>query len=225
MLRLLSSTTALALLSTVSFAADLPLPPEPIPEMIVPVFSWTGFYVGVSGGYAWGDYSYDFDPPDVGSDLEGWVAGGQAGYNWQSGMFVFGGVADIAWSDIEGDSACPNPAFTCDASVEWFGTARANLGLAFDRFMVYGTGGFAYGEMERESVSPGGITLTDENLHIGWAAGGGGAFAVTNNIVLGAEALWVNLEDETYDAAPPLFSEVEIGSDFVVVRGSANFKF
>ncbi|MGH6925801.1 MAG: outer membrane protein [Propylenella sp.] len=229
MSRLLASTAAVALLSTAAFAADLPLPVEPMEEVVAaPAYDWSGVYIGASGGFGWGDYDYIFTQvagtPNVGNDLEGWVAGGQIGYNWQSGMFVLGAVADISWSDIEGNAACPNPAFTCNVDVEWFGTVRGNVGVALDRFLIYGTGGFAYGGIERQSAG-GGAAITQDETHIGWAAGGGIGFGVTNNLTIGAEALFVNLDNETYAAVPPLFSQVDIGADFVVVRGSANFKF
>jgi outer membrane immunogenic protein len=227
-LRLLSSVAAVALSGTAT-AADLPMPAEPIPAMAPVIHNWSGFYVGVSGGFGGGDYTYDFDPPDVGNDLEGWLAGGQGGFNQQSGMFVFGGVADISWADIEGDSACPNPIYACDASVEWLGTARGNAGVAFDRFLIYASGGFAFGGMERESVNTAtGTTLTQDETHIGWTAGGGGAFGVTNNLIVGAEALWVDLDEESFDAAllgGGAFSQVDLGSEFVIVRGNASFKF
>jgi outer membrane immunogenic protein len=234
MIRLLSTSAAVALLSTAAFAADLPVPMEPMEEVVVaPGYDWSGVYIGASGGYGWGDYDYIFTQaagtPNVGSDLEGWLAGGQLGYNFQSGMFVFGAVADISWSDIEGNSLCPNPAFTCDADVEWLGTVRGNLGVAFDRILVYASGGFAYGGMERESINTGtGDTLRQERTHVGWTAGGGVGFGVSDRFTVGAEALWVDLDEETYPGAVvggSTFSQVDIGSEFVIVRGNANFKF
>src|SRR5215831_16810122 len=80
-----------------------------------PVFSWTGFYIGANAGYGWGSGSVDFAgsdstldaiargqiPASLAGDPQGFVGGGQAGYNWQTGLLVLGLEADIQWTDIK----------------------------------------------------------------------------------------------------------------------------
>ena len=67
-------------------------------------FTWTGFYLGLQTGYVWGDASHSFSDGSFGgsSDPNGWVGGGYAGYNWQSGNFVFGLEGDIEGGDVGG---------------------------------------------------------------------------------------------------------------------------
>jgi outer membrane immunogenic protein len=176
-------------------AADLAARPyTKAPVMIDPVYSWTGFYVGGNAGYSWGrsrtDVSY-FNTatgapivPPVGSILSnsfgmnGGIAGGQAGYNWQTGSWVLGLEADIQWSGERGSSAfnCAGtvaggvclPGLTflpagatgtnlaVSESLEWFGTVRGRAGfLATPSVLLYGTGGLAYGSVKSTGVLTG----------------------------------------------------------------------
>jgi outer membrane immunogenic protein len=141
-------------------AADIPARmPYKAPAVVAPVFSWTGFYVGINGGYGGNEYKYPFQAPIVSSSGEatlnssGFLAGGQMGYNWQAGSWVFGVEADIQWSNIKGelDASANTPlgalALSAGSELEWFGTVRGRLGYTWDRLMVYGTGGFAYGSV------------------------------------------------------------------------------
>ena len=110
----------------------------------VPVFTWTGFYVGVNAGYGWGnDDNRGFGLVNRGNDDGGFVGGAQLGYNYQMGMFVLGAETDIQYADLGGNFVVDGVRYGSDN--DWFGTARVRAGLAFDRFMVYATGGVAYG--------------------------------------------------------------------------------
>ena len=85
---------------------DAPLPP-------LPLYSWSGLYIGVHAGYGWSDLDWTGGGTTVGDSGEGWVGGGQIGYNWQRGALVFGVEADISGSGIDGSTVCPNPADDC----------------------------------------------------------------------------------------------------------------
>src|ERR1044071_4195741 len=90
-----------AAMATPSVAADLgPRPVFKGPAYIAPVFTWTGFYVGINGGYGWGDSDWNPGPPSF--DTKGWLAGGTIGYNLQTGSFVWGIEADFDWSNMKG---------------------------------------------------------------------------------------------------------------------------
>ncbi|MGT2434967.1 outer membrane protein [Bradyrhizobium betae] len=182
---------ALSLFTTGALAADMaPRPYVKAPVMVDPVWSWTGFYVGGNGGYSWGrsrtDVSY-FNPvtglgiaPPAGSitnaafDMNGGIAGGQAGYNWQSANWVYGIEGDLQWSGEKGSAVynCVGTAvpaggvclpgltflpagglagttLTIDQSLQWFGTVRGRIGiLATPKVLFYGTGGLAFGEIK-----------------------------------------------------------------------------
>jgi outer membrane immunogenic protein len=173
MRKFLLSTVALFGLTAGAVAADLPVRSAPPPYVAaVPVFTWTGFYVGVNAGWGWQDNNSGdvfvpagtFVAPFVGvsgvvsrggGDDDGFVGGAQIGYNWQFGSFVVGLEADIQGADFGGENVAafvptgfPNTfiATTSGSSFDWFGTVRARVGFAIDRLLVYATGGFAYAE-------------------------------------------------------------------------------
>lgn len=172
-----SSCVALAVIVTGSasaLAADLPSRTVvPVAPIVIPLFTWTGFYAGINAGYGGntndnndrynpyygGAYYGDYDDDSSGG---GFAGGAQIGYNYQFGQFVAGIEADIQYADL-GSSHDRNNEWAYyyytptssgwpyygtnrgDNSVEWFGTVRARLGFALDRALIYATGGFAYG--------------------------------------------------------------------------------
>ena len=180
------ATAAFAAMAAIPAASAADLAPRytKAPPVVVEVWNWTGFYIGGNAGYSWGrsntDVSY-FNSvtglpivPPAGSitnaafDINGAIAGGQAGYNWQTGSWVWGVEADIQWSGEKGRAnfncasalgggAClpaltflpggaGGTAFAYEQSLEWFGTARLRGGfLASPRVLLYATGGLAYG--------------------------------------------------------------------------------
>ena len=103
-------------------------------------YNWSGFYIGAHGGWGFNDGAFD----------DGFVVGGQLGINWQFNNFVFG---------IEGDGS-----FVDYGSVDSLETIRGRVGLAFDRFLVYGTGGGAFQDFD----------------DLGWVGGGGVEYAFTD---------------------------------------------
>jgi outer membrane immunogenic protein len=148
----------LALLSfssvSAAFAADMavkaPMPPAP------PVFSWTGFYVGVNGGAGWGNSSSTSDSSLIGTGstlpiasqgVSGWLGGFQAGYNFQTGVIVFGLEGDFDFADLNGNTACL-VLFNCNVKEDWVSDITGRLGVAaFDRLLMYVKGGFAWADV------------------------------------------------------------------------------
>lgn len=219
MKRLLIASTALVALSFGAVAADLPSRSAPVAAPFVPAapaFTWTGFYAGVNAGYAWGDFTGNggslFD------DGDGFVAGGQLGYNVQLGQFVVGLETDLQWTNFDaGPGVGILAGTTSEAELDYFGTVRARGGFAFDRALVYGTGGLAYG---RSNVSiPG---FSDDNMHLGWTIGAGAEYAFTNNLTAKVEYLYTDLANESVVLGPVT---VNAGAEFSTVRGGLNFKF
>src|SRR5262245_20942410 len=124
-------------------AADLPRPTYKAPAYVAPaVQTWTGFYVGFQAGYGFG--TSDWSSVGVATDPEpkGWLAGLTAGYNLQTGSWVWGLEADIAATGMKDDPACAGPpAGTCETKLPWFGTARGRIGYAgWSGLMPYITG-------------------------------------------------------------------------------------
>ena len=213
MKRLLIAGASVLALSSASFAADLP-PVEPMMPVEAP-FSWTGFYVGIHGGGAWGDADGD-DGTDVFDfgDMEGFVVGAQAGYLWQADWFVFGVEADGSFADLDDEFE------DLDATVEgdYLASFRGRLGFAFDRFMVYGTGGVAFSNLEI------GVAAVDDDANfMGWVAGGGIEYAITDNVSLGVEYLHYDFGDEIFE--PEGVDPIEADYNVDVIRGRLNVKF
>ena len=137
-----------------------------------PVYSWTGWYAGINGGFGWsndgitiaeeggaalGGPGTNYASPSVRTRPEGALFGGQIGYNWHNGMVLWGIEADIQWSDIDG-AVTVGPITTlagpftgttvASTELEWFGTLRGRLGITpWQTTLLYVTGGLAYGKI------------------------------------------------------------------------------
>ena len=171
MRKLLVATAALAaLVGAPAFAADMAAPVYKAPPPAAPMFSWTGFYGGLNGGYGWGHDPVTFSaanaaavpyfvggavPGSVTTNPAGGLFGGQVGYNYQWSNFVAGVETDFDWADIRGTgavgTAAPNFApFTTTAQQKLtsLGTFRGRVGVAADRALFYATGGLAYGRTQ-----------------------------------------------------------------------------
>ena len=213
---LLASVAALGLVAAgAASAADLPSRKGPVaaPVYMPPAFSWTGFYVGANAGYGWGNVNLNGWANNIG-DLDGFVGGGQVGYNYQMGQFVIGAEADFQGADL----GTGRGIFGESVKTEYFGTVRARVGVAFDRFMPYITGGWAYGNVK---TSIPGIGFSSDRSHTGgYAVGAGLEYAVTNNIIAGVEYLYVDLGEKNIAGAG-----TKVGTDFSVVRARLSYKF
>jgi len=226
------------LLSAPAFAADAVLDSEPAPVAEIVVGDWSGFYAGVQLGGAFGDtgvfemdrngdgvfgdYLPAFDPavnPAAGgfdgSFGSGFVGGLHAGYNWQAGNIVFGGLLDISYADISDRQSgfSSTPAFYhIDREIDWLATARAKLGYAFsDRFMAYATGGLAYGDVSYSFISntPAASIVSGDGDEFGYTVGGGVEAMVTERVSLGLEYLYTNLGSNDFNVnlrGPAAFS-------------------
>ncbi|GJE28152.1 outer membrane protein [Methylobacterium organophilum] len=261
-----------------AFAADLPrraAPPAPV-FTPVPVFTWTGFYLGGNAGYAFTtresskrNAAFLIDDSDIGTvggtfsfnnrGQNGFTGGLQVGANYQftpGSGFVVGVEADAQYlaagrrySGVlagPGTVLNPNTVFfdpRATAGMEYFGTVRGRLGYAFDRTLVYATGGYAYGGGNEKRY----FGFTDNGqMRTGWAVGGGVEYALPTDsflnffkssaVTLKVEGLYVNVQrnqgtallavntvtGDLYLRTPDRRS---LGDDFAVVRAGVNYKF
>ena len=203
MKKLLLAAAALGALSTASLAADLPSSKGPpiAPVVYMPAFTWTGFYVGLQGGYAWGDTNWRATTiagaaVDNGThDSSGWMFGGHVGYNQQIGQFVVGLEGDLEWANIRGNgtglAVPPGTPMFHNTKIDWQGSVRARAGFAFDRALIYATGGVAFADVNHSYgstlVAPAFATASYSDTKAGWTVGGGLEYAFTNNITGRAE--------------------------------------
>jgi len=198
----------------------------------------------------------DFDSCDNGEDefsvlsgsaditAGGFVGGIQGGYNWQfDENFLFGIEGDIQGSSIDGRLSInvdtPTDDFDADigTSLDWFATLRGRAGWVNDRFMVYGTGGVAWGRTTSSvNASIDGIDLLSgfdneiENDRFGWTIGAGVEYALTDNITFKTEYLFTDLGSEEFlDLGGGINDDFEFTADsdiaFHVVRAGINFQF
>jgi len=208
--------TLLALgIASSATAADLPRQVNKAPAYAPPVgYNWTGLYIGLNAGYGWtGSNSF--------GDADGFVGGGQIGYNWQAAgsPFVFGIEADIQGADLSNSATAAG--ITVTGKMNAFGTVRGRIGYAWDRFMVYGTGGFAFTRTEL-SATNGVVTVSDDDWSSGYSLGGGIEWAAWDRWTAKVEYLYVDAGDVSLNLAG-----VPVSGDynFSVVRAGLNYRF
>lgn len=229
----LMGTVVLALGSTsVVLASDLPH--RPVPVVQPPAFTWTGFYIGVNAGMGWTNSgNIAIKDPIIGqvnmntASKTGFVGGGQVGYNWQHERFVFGLETDIQYSDLKsGVSWAAYEWFGYQTSnSQYFGTVRARVGYAFDRALIYLTGGLAYGGLN-------GNWWHGTTSNQGWTLGGGIEYAFTDNWTGRVEGLYVDLNNGNHYATHTRNGVVgtysvsgNSGEGGGIVRAAVNYKF
>lgn len=250
-----ASLTLVSLMGGVANAADL-FQDEPVAAVYTSsAFDWSGFYVGVNGGYAGNNFTHPFLVEDGGSGTDlidgsldisagGFVGGVQAGANMQMDGFVIGVEGDVQGSTVDGRISvggtdlvgiigAPGDTLDADAGtkLDYFGTLRARGGVTFDRALIYGTGGLAYG---RTSSSVGldinGTSVfeaSSEDDRWGYAVGTGIEYALTDNLTFKTEYLYTDLgsaellSEDLFGTTITLDSEVA----FHAVRAGVNFQF
>lgn len=200
-------------------AADAPVI-SPIDAAIANAsHDWAGAYVGVNAGYSWGEFDTEGDATadDPAYSGNGALGGFQIGYNKQLGTVVIGVEADLQAAGIE--EATSSSGGTATTSLDWFSTARARVGYAFDQtLLLYGTGGLALGGVETSVAADG----SDEKVLTGFAAGAGVEQAFTDNVSVKAEYLYVDLQDKQFETGA---SDTNAQWDGHVMRFGANLKF
>ncbi len=228
-LGLLAGTAALALAVSSAQAADLPSRYSPAPAYnALPVFTWSGFYAGLNAGFGWSTgTSRNYDPAfgRVNGSKSGFVGGAQAGYNYQFGMFVVGAETDLQYAAVGNKGSSYGSTYYAGNSDGYFGTIRGRLGVAFDRALIFGTGGFAYGNVGgNRAVDTELGRHRDNSTNWGWTLGAGAEYAITNNFTAKVEGLYVNLDTSDNYA---LSDQVSLRRDteFGVIRAGVNYKF
>jgi outer membrane immunogenic protein len=211
----LAACAALLAAAAPATAADLPMPFKAAPAA---PFNWTGFYVGINGGYGWAKSSWTDSVAATTTgdfDATGAMAGGTVGYNLQMSHFVVGfeGDIDASWMKGTDSTAC------CETKNDWFATARARLGLAMDRIMPFLTAGAAFGDLKITSAL-GSETAT----RIGWTAGGGVEYAFMGAWSAKLEYLYADLGKASCSAATcGTVSDVSFKAN--IVRAGVDYHF
>ena len=208
----------MAAIAPPAFAADLPVAGPPQAPAYVPaappVYDWGGLYFGVNAGGAWFDqgnttntYTGPF-PTATGVSISntGFAGGGQIGFNFQAGSWVFGLEGDADYMSNSTTFSGTDPAGGAEThqyKLDLLSTVRGRLGFAVDRTLFYGTGGLAMANysVERTQVTAGlasaGTPETESAMRIGWVAGAGIEYAFTDYLTARAEYLIAGLESDS----------------------------
>jgi outer membrane immunogenic protein len=167
------------------------------------VYDWAGFYAGAHVGYGAGSAHS--------SDLGGFVGGVQAGYNMQTGQFVLGLESDIGVADIDRKRG------STSSSIDALGTLRARAGFTFDQFLLYGTGGFGFGQFTYETGGS-----RDDQWSAGWVLGIGAEAALSRKWTARIEAFHYDLGRSNYLISGDM---IPISVDATVLRAGVNYRF
>ena len=240
-LLLAGSALAVVMAAGSAGAADFSRPIYKAPPPI-PVFSWTGWYVGVHVGGAWGTKEWQdpavtqfdgvltssFNLPDTTINnygINGFLGGLQFGYNYQSGVWVWGVEAQASWAGIRGSDACPFffGKSTCKSNVDALGSFAVRFGGTIDRALLYVKGGLAWAYETHKVSAPGNPfdgfgAFSVENKHWRWGGmlGAGVEFAFTNTISGKLEYNYMDFGTRTYSFV--IDPVGVIGSDIVDVK-------
>jgi outer membrane immunogenic protein len=180
--------------------------PMPEPQRCVGG-AFSGAYVG--GHLGFGGLSSDQHvigtPLSFSDNDRGFTIGGHTGYNVQCGRVLFGIESDFNWFDADTFSApCGKCGPSWKSEMNWFGTLRGRLGLVHnDNFLVFATAGLAYADVDHTFKDPtalgGPFSKSDSDTQFGWTVGGGIEFMRDSRWSLRADALYVDLGDESHN--------------------------
>jgi outer membrane immunogenic protein len=223
--RLLSGIAITALMAGSALAADMPLKAAPPPVL---TYDWSGFYIGGVIGGAW--TRTDTSVPGLGligtlvgvpviqtTDNSSFIGGIEGGDRYQFGKLVIGWEADWVWGDQNSTSISsfsPVPAlFTAShaitANTKWQGTATSTVGIAHDRWLIYGKAGVAWAKTDFTDnwvvnitgAGPltvfSGIGSTSDSSQVGWTVGTGIEWAIWNNWSIKAEYDYLDFGNKT----------------------------
>lgn len=242
-----------------AIAADLPVKARPMVP-IVTVYNWSGCYIGANGGGKWARTSGSVDvagatgpagtsvagsvPFDSATSSTG-IIGGQIGCNWQAAgsQWVFGieGDGDAQrWSGTRAIVARPGLPFpfvggdSFDVRSEWQASLRGRIGYAWDRWMLYATGGVAFTNVKVgtnfiATVGGAGVVfpatiVSESKTLVGPTAGLGLEYAFGNNWSLGVEGRYSWYGTQTYNAGLLATLAIPPTGPFTVAAASQTYK-
>lgn len=226
---LLTGVALAALASGTALAADLPARramPVKAPEPVAYGYNWSGVYVGAHAGGGFGERCFtDFGAGDGCHDKDGFLGGGQIGFNVQSGQFVFGAEFSGSWADITGShtSVLDAPAtYHSDLNTILLFTGR--VGMAFDRTLLYVTGGGAWTRNKFE-YNDGGFVSSNTQNRTGWTVGAGIEYGLAPNWSIGVQYNYVDLGDKNVNFVGADNFTVKSDSHVHLATARLNYRF
>jgi opacity protein-like surface antigen len=181
-------------------------------------YNWSGFYIGPYLGTDWGYTNWTFtdDGGTTRPRFAGLLGGGEIGYNYQAGKWLFGIEGGAGVTNARGARPCPTGFFyNCEINTDWLATATARAGYTYwDRVLVYAEGGAAIAQDRAESscntvsqptIPAAGLTgcpsQSDSKVKAGWTVGLGSEFGLTQNVSVKGEITYFDLGSDRYNVA------------------------
>jgi outer membrane immunogenic protein len=230
------AAAASGLISTAN-AADMAVkaPAYKAPPSVA-LYNWTGLYLGIDGGYGWGGTTGDWLGTRGGNfNVNGALFGGQIGFNYQfpASPLVLGIEADWDWANVKGsNSDTSDPGFTAvhNVKIQDLGTVRGRAGYAWDRVLLYGTGGWAWSRRAYVDFTCSGLCTppfaSDTHFLSGYTVGGGIEYGITPNLSAKAEYLYAHLTPTDYFVSQGCVPGIcSVGANINVVRLGLNWRF
>ena len=252
--------------ASTAYSADLPVKSPAYKAPVAPIYSWTGFYAGLNAGGVWANTNitytssaFGFSGPAGAAFLDsntsghqnasGFTGGGQIGYNYQTGVVVWGIEADIGYTGLKNTriiavnlAPLGFPAFTDTFSQtmesNWLATVRGRLGYATGPYLFYATGGLAIAEVKYSDsaffpASNSVNAASSSQTRTGWTVGGGAEWMFAPNWSVKAEYLYVDLGSTTYTSVnsvlntPPNLATITYGRKLTenIARLGVNYRF
>lgn len=231
LVRLLAIAAATITSGTIVSAADMPVKARPVAPPVA-VFSWTGCYVGISGGGNWGRNDDNFQPSGTRANdrisLSGGIAGGTLGCNYQfDPHFVIGIEGDFSWTNKHGSQPSVTPPFQHEVRERWLTTERARFGYAWNNWLAYATGGLAGVQVKvTDTNATTGVNASDTQDLWGWTVGGGVEYAFAGPWSAKLEYLYAQFPTKTFLNPNPLGAAFNVnGLHDHIVRVGLNYKF
>jgi outer membrane immunogenic protein len=237
MKKYLLSMMGLVAMAGSAVAADLPArtykaPPPPI----VAIYDWTGFYIGGNGGWGSSRDCWGVVPvggtvlPDGCFSASGGVVGGQLGYRWQSGQFVWGLEGQGDWANLRASHvSIVAPAFTTRAQVDGIGLMTGQIGYAWNAALLYLKGGAAVTSNRFDVLSAGVSVASSSSTRWGGTVGVGFEYGFGPNWSAGIEYdhLFMGNSNNSFSVVNPLFAgaanRISQDVDMVIIRGNYRF--
>jgi len=226
---LLASVSSAALAST-AWAADLSTKAPPAAIPVAP--TWSGFYIGLDGGWLQNRATVqELQPGSIDTSasltMDGFIGGGHLGYNWQYQQFLLGVEADIGAGTGSRTTTFLVGADTFTSRINWLSTIRGRLGVTFDQWLLYGTAGWAVAGVHNTRTDTGGPFILDETkAKSGFIWGGGVERMFTPHWSGRVEALAVDLGNDTVTTVTPNGPyTTRFTNKALIARGGVSFKW
>jgi len=231
---------ALGLTAAPALAADLAARPyKAAPVMVDPMYNWSGFYIGMNGG--WGSSRNRYEWTDAaglfalgyGADATGGTIGGQIGYNWQASSWVFGLEAQGNWADLSKSFYGPVGTWSVGSKVDAIGMFTGRIGYAVNNALFYVKGGAAVAKNDAWAAWNNVNFAEASNTRWGGTVGVGLEYGFTPNWSFGVEYMhaWLGNNDYAWQSANfgtagvPVWNNLHTTQDLDLVTFRLNYRF